>query len=89
MPCPICKEDAETTPWPAENGVHVKCQRCGPYVLAGRLVRVPKIRKLLQDTLDQEPQARARASQAIRSRTSDDNPFKITTDNLHESGLSL
>ena len=82
MFCPFCKrEDAKTTRWSVGIGVHVSCLSCGSYLLTGRLAREPK---LLQDKLDQEPQARERAVHAIQSRTSDNNPIVINANNLDD-----
>ena len=68
--CPICeRSDATIIDRPGDLE-KVCCPRCGPYILTLRGKTV-----FLNKKPDQA--ARARASHAIRSRTSDETPFKI------------
>ena len=72
--CPICERNDAEIERPGDY-VKVFCPRCGTYILTDRG------RKLfLMETPDQT--ARARASYAIRSRTSDEKPFKTNGYNV-------
>ena len=74
--CTICtRRDAKIHK--QSTNVKVSCPRCGPYILTRRGSIV-----FLSNNPDQV--ASARASHAIRSRTSDKAPFKIKDNNVEE-----
>ena len=72
--CPICARRDAKTHEPGDS-VEVCCPRCGPYILTRR-----GSIGFCNNKPDQV--ARARASHAIRSRTSDEKPFKINGYNV-------
>lgn len=74
--CPICRSVAETGTRGYGDYQQVRCPRCGPFRLTGTA------RAMLPIRLDADAKAWARLSHAVRSRTSEDDWFTITGDDL-------
>src|SRR4051794_18208134 len=77
LQCPVCGSSAETgKPGAGEDALQVDCPQCGPFVITGTALA------MLPTRLEREPRAAARASHAIRSRTSRDSWFEVQSTNL-------
>ena len=78
--CPVCKRDDATNKQGEGDYRNVCCPRCGPYSLTGLGESLPgQLEQLADDKL-----ICARASHAVRSQTSDEQPFEIKAHNVEE-----
>lgn len=69
--CPVCKAEAEVGRPGGRDALQVRCPRCGPFVLTGTAVA------MFTNRLAADSRAVARASHAIRTRTTEANWLEI------------
>lgn len=76
--CPVCLAAAQREERDYGDKKQIICPRCGPFEVSRTALA------MLSRRIDQDPLARARLSHAIRSRTSEDNWFFVSSGNIDE-----